>query len=217
MNPYQRVSLISEIAYKLQAEMTTRDINILLQPYQLTRNPETTVSSKRVYVQEMLANEPMEKVVKIAADIGIDISPYNEAAQSAQPSSGVWTSGKQKVFISHLAKDKEKASKIQHDLLLSNISGFVAHEDIEPTRDWQDSIESALKTMDVLVALITPGFFSSTWTNQEIGYALGLNKRIITVKIGDDPKGFIGRYQAINGKGRLPKDIVADIVKHLNA
>jgi hypothetical protein len=33
------------------------------------------------------------------------------------------------------------------------------------------------------------------------------------VKIGDDPKGFEGRFQAVNGKGRLPKDIVDDIVR----
>ena len=143
----------------------------------------------------------------------MDLSVYEvrESKKSSGPT--VWLNGKAKIFISHLAKDKEKASKIQHHLLRNGMSGFVAHEDIEPTRDWQDSIEEALRTMDVLVALITPGFFSSIWTNQEIGYALGLGKKIIAVRIGADPKGFVGRYQAVHGKGRLPKDIVDDIVK----
>jgi hypothetical protein len=211
MNAYQRLNLINEIAYKLQQEMTTREINALLGPYNLGKVFQQSVGSKRVYFQELMDDIPAEKILTIAKDLEMDLSNYKDASNN-NSKANVWINDKPKVFISHLAKDKEKASKIQHYLLKHDISGFVAHEDIEPTKDWQDSIEEALRTMDLMIALITPGFFSSVWTNQEIGYALGLGKRIITVKIGDDPKGFVGRYQAVNGKGRLPKDIVDEIV-----
>lgn len=212
MNSYQRLSLINEIAIKLQQEMKTNEINILLSPYNLKSNFQTSVGSKRVYVQELLREETSEKILQIATDLEMDISVYKIKKANKGSGPTVWLSDKTKVFISHLAKDKEKASKIQHYLLKNEMSGFVAHEDIEPTKDWQDSIKEALRTMDIMVALITPGFFSSVWTNQEIGFALGLDKKIITVKIGDDPQGFVGKFQAINGKGRLPKDIVDDIV-----
>jgi hypothetical protein len=143
----------------------------------------------------------------------MDISHYAAASPKGNEKNTVWLYGKQKAFISHLARDKEKASKIQHFLLRKGVSAFVAHEDIEPAQDWQDSIEIALRTMDYMVALITPGFSSSVWTSQEIGFVLGQDKKIIAVKIGEDPSGFIARYQAVNGKGRLPKDIVEDIVR----
>ncbi len=216
MNSYQRLSLINEIAIKLQQEMTTNEIYILFSPYNLKSEFQTSVGSKRVYVQVLLGNEDSEKIIQIAHDLEINLSVYNERIPIKNAKPTVWLNNKTKVFISHLAKDKEKASKIQHYLLRNEISGFVAHEDIEPTRVWQESIEEALKTMDVLLILITQGFFSSIWTNQEIGYALGLGKKIISIKIGDDPKGFIGRFQAVNGKGRLPKDIVDDIVTIIN-
>lgn len=213
MTSYQRLSLINEIAYKLQQEMTTGEINILLGPYHLSGAFQRSVGSKRVYVQELLSKEQTKLIIEIARDLGMDISHYAAASPKGNEKNTVWLSGKKKAFISHLARDKEKASKIQHFLLRKGVSAFVAHEDIEPAQDWQDSIEIALRTMDYMVALITPGFSSSVWTSQEIGFALGQDKKIITVKIGEDPSGFIARYQAVNGKGRLPKDIVEDIVR----
>lgn len=213
MTPYQRLSLINEIAYKLQQEMTTTAINVLLGPYNLKAPKQVSVGSKRVYVQELLADEPTALILQLATDLGVDTKQYSLASVTGQDTHSVWLSGKKRAFISHLAKDKEKASKIQHYLMRKGVSAFVAHEDIEPAQDWQSSAETALKTMDYLVALMTPGFSASIWTNQEIGYALGLGKLVIAVRIGDDPPGFLARFQRIPGKGRLPKDIVDDILR----
>jgi hypothetical protein len=208
------MSLINEIAVKLQQEMTTTDINLLLAGYGIKNTGENIVASKRVFVQNKLAEVAEGKVLRIAKDSGIDISRYKEHKAAINEEANVWVlPGTKKVFISHLAAEKEKAAKVQYYLLRQQVSSFVAHEDIVPSRDWQSSILSALNTMDVLVALVTPGFHNSLWTNQEIGIALGKEKPIISVKIGDNPKGFIGRYQAIPGKGRYPQDIVSDILK----
>ena len=92
------------------------------------------------------------------------------------------------------------------------MAGFVAHEDIHPTARWQTEIERGLATMDALVAILTPGFRDSVWTNQEIGFALGRGAKIISLRMGEDPPGFISAEQAIPLQQRLAVDIAPIIV-----
>jgi hypothetical protein len=54
----------------------------------------------------------------------------------------------------------------------------VAHEDIHPTLEWQVEIERALYNMDAFLAIHTPGFKDSFWTQQEIGFAVGRGMKI---------------------------------------
>jgi len=110
----------------------------------------------------------------------------------------IWENGKYRVFLSHLAEFKKETATLKKELGLYGIFCFVAHEDIQPTQKWQDEIENALKTMDVLVALITVKFHESLWTNQEIGFAFGHDVPIIPVRLGIDPCGLIGKFQALS-------------------
>jgi TIR domain len=71
------------------------------------------------------------------------------------------------------------------------VDAFVAHDTIEPTRPWQDVIESALATCHALAALVTTDFKESNWCDQEVGFAVGRGILIISVRIGHDPYGFI--------------------------
>jgi len=82
------------------------------------------------------------------------------------------------------------------------ISAFVAHEDIEPTFEWQSEIEKALFSMDALVAILTPGFQESRWTDQEVGFALGRGILVVPLRKGLDPYGFIGKVQGIQADGK---------------
>jgi hypothetical protein len=86
---------------------------------------------------------------------------------------------------------------LRDKLRLYGISCFVAHEDIHPTIEWQNEIENALHTMDSFVALLTDRFHDSLWTDQEVGFAFGRGVPIISVKLGKDPYGFIGKFQAL--------------------
>lgn len=62
-----------------------------------------------------------------------------------------------------------------------------------------DEIESALFSMDALVALMTDDFHDSEWTDQEVGVAMGRCVPVISVKLGNrNPYGFIGRFQALS-------------------
>jgi hypothetical protein len=103
-----------------------------------------------------------------------------------------------KIFISHKAEDKKLASSLKENLKAYDLSCFVAHQDIVPTKEWQAEIESALQSADGLVALMTEKFSESDWTDQEIGFAYSRNIPIIPVRLGRDPYGFIGKIQGLN-------------------
>lgn len=120
---------------------------------------------------------------------------YTDAVREDQ----LWGPGSIRVFISHMAEYRALAAQIRDGLTDFEIASFVAHEDIEPTREWQTEIERALFSMDMLVALLTEGFKESNWTDQEVGVAIGRRVPIVSVALGVDPYGFIGKYQAIRG------------------
>ena len=113
--------------------------------------------------------------------------------------------------MAHLAEQKEYATKLQSELHDYQISTFVAHVDIAPTREWQDEIELALNTADALVALLTPGFHQSNWTDQEIGFAMGRGILSVAVKLGQEPYGFISKLQAFQGEGKDEKKLAAEM------
>lgn len=110
-----------------------------------------------------------------------------------------WDQGYFKLFLSHPSSIKETAKKLSDQLKQYGISAFVAHEDIEPSKEWIKVIESALVSCDALLALLNNDFKTSNWCDQEAGIAFGLDKLIIPVKLGIDPYGFFGKYQGIQG------------------
>ena len=95
------------------------------------------------------------------------------------------------------------------------VAAFVAHDDIEPTKEWQAEIERALRTMDALGAIIGPGFLESRWCDQEVGFALGRGKLVLPLKAGGDPHGFMGKHQALQVQGLDPSVIAERIVEVL--
>ncbi|HMJ34823.1 MAG TPA: toll/interleukin-1 receptor domain-containing protein [Baekduia sp.] len=116
---------------------------------------------------------------------------------------GPWSEGTLRVFVSHTTANKEVAGKLRDWMARVGIECFVAHTDIEPTREWQDVIESALRTCHVVVALLTDDFSKSRWCDQEVGFAVGRGILIVPVRLGVDPYGFIGKVQGLT----LPADL----------
>jgi hypothetical protein len=128
--------------------------------------------------------------------------------------SRVWGEG-YRVFLSHKAEVKKETATLKESLRVFGISAFVAHEDIHPTKEWQDEIENALFSMDAFVALMTEEFHESIWTDQEVGVAFGRGVPIISVKLGKDPYGFIGKFQALSCSWEVaPREIVKLLLKH---
>jgi hypothetical protein len=69
--------------------------------------------------------------------------------------------------------------------------------------------------MNALAAILTPEFHGSNWTDQEIGWALGRNLLVLSVRIGSDPYGFFGENQGIPGVNVAPQVIASEIVHTL--
>lgn len=130
----------------------------------------------------------------------------------------VWDEDHLRLFISHVSASHVVASQLAATLKERyGIHGFVAHEDIEPLADWQNEIEASLKTMDALLAVLTPGFSASLWCNQEVGWALGRNCPAVSVRLGEDPRGFVGRLQAVPGGDGNPIGVAERVFTTLAA
>ncbi|WP_051185895.1 toll/interleukin-1 receptor domain-containing protein [Magnetospirillum fulvum] len=128
----------------------------------------------------------------------------------------IWQPGQIRLFISHRDIHKAEAKTLGEALANYGISSFVAHDTIQPMTTWRSEILKGLETMEVMVAFLTEGFHDSIWTNQEVGYALGRNVPVISLKMAtEDPKGFIGDVQAVKGRLSDPDYTAAEVYKVL--
>ena len=136
---------------------------------------------------------------------GISLPRKNDVLSGLNPPTvdetgdDLWTpAGAPRLFMSHLASRKEEVHGLSSMLKEFGFACFVAHDEIEPSREWRREIERALGSCDVLVAYVTPGFSASRWTDQEIGWALGRGLVAIPISVEREPPyGFIGSYQAV--------------------
>lgn len=125
--------------------------------------------------------------------------PSDEPTGKVKTGDGLWhPADGPRVFLSHLAERKAEVHELSRLLKHFGFACFVAHEDIEPSREWCREIERALNSCDLLVAYVTRWFSKSKWADQEVGWALGRGLATIPVKVdGVTPYGFIGSYQAV--------------------
>lgn len=123
----------------------------------------------------------------------------------------MWQTGYYRMFISHKVENKDTASNLKRALEQYGITGFVAHEDIKPTKEWLNTIKCALKTAHSLCAIITPDFIKSEWCDQEVGFALGREIFCIPIRKGIDPYGFFGELQGIQSKGKKVSEVAREI------
>jgi len=127
----------------------------------------------------------------------------------------IWGKGYFRLFLSHLSLHKLQVHQLKAQLRYYGIDAFVAHDDIQPSREWRDEIELALRSMDSLAALVTPKFNESDWCDQEIGWAFGRGIPVLAVRLGCDPYGFAGKYQAISGSLENPQVLAHSILEAL--
>ena len=166
-------------------------------------------SEKAAYIIEMARNASDCVLVDLGKHLGFELDNINKFAVTED--CGFWQHGMFKLFVSHLAAERQFAGDLQKSLLRCGISCFVAHNDITPTKEWQAEIETALRTCDSLVALLHTGFHASSWTDQEIGFVMGRELPAFAVRLGETPYGFIGRFQAFNGLGKSVEQVAKEL------
>jgi hypothetical protein len=196
MRPKERVELIHEISSELQQRWTFQDIDQFLKSHGINVSRFSFGSSKREYAKSILGLSSDDLVVKIADDLDLPLPP-SAARPMGLGEVSFWAPGYFRLFISHVSSFKGRATGLRGVLRPYGISAFVAHEDIEPTKEWQAEIEKALFTMDALVAILTSDFHESKWTDQEVGVAIGRDKLVVPVIRDVDPYGLFGKYQGL--------------------
>lgn len=209
LTPSERVNVIREIARRLGGE-DWAVIDLTLRQFGLPTQDRWTGTSEN-YIMTMLEDQSSADLVGLADHLG-----YQQDRRS-QLQPAFWEVDYLRLFLSHLATHKADATELKAALAPFGISAFVAHRDIEPTKEWQTEIEVALNTCDALVAMLHPSFHASNWTDQEIGFAMGRQTLIISIRYGQDPYGFIGRYQAMNGAGHNAKELAQHLFEILIA
>ncbi len=217
MKKLAKIDIIELIGKELQKRMTYTEIDNYFKSYNIPTNHNPTYNSKRIYVKEILPNIDDEIILEIAKELEIQHPEIEDSAQNIMDLS-FWKPGYFKLFISHLASFKQTVGHLKKELEKYGISAFVAHEDIEPTKEWIEEIEKALFSMEAFCVVLMPDIKKSDWIEQEIGAAIGRNILIIPIHKGLDPYGFIGKYQALQSKnkniGEVAENIFNIISKH---
>jgi TIR domain len=158
-------------------------------------------------IDDVLENYPDEdgkpnsftKKVRRALELaGVGAHPQPSGVGGTEAADDLWPVDTVRVFVSHLAERRQEVHDLAKVLRQIGFSCFVAHDEIRPSRSWLKEIERALRSCDLLVAYVSPGFSQSDWTDQEVGWALGRELVAIPVSVdGEIPKGFLGNYQAV--------------------
>jgi TIR domain len=206
MKPGERIDLLQRLADKL-GTLSWDDIDLTLRQFGLPWSGNWGDSDTRAYALHHIESGSDE----ILLALHDHLFPTQGPSEGAEPSEGKWAPGRFRLFLSHISADKLLVSGIKEMLSQYAIDGFVAHEDIEPTKEWVTKIERALATCDALAAFLTPAFHASYWTDHELGYCVRRHVLIVPVRMGLDPYGFIGRYQALSGQDKTPVDIAPAI------
>ncbi len=177
---------------------------------------EKEIGAKLSYIERLYPNDQIGEVTIVPIAPGASILG-DRLAPSELEVRRLWPDGRFRLFLSHVAKHKVAVSRLKDELTLRGVAGFVAHEDIEPSREWRGEIELGLGSMHALVALVTPDFHASPWTDQEVGWALGRGVLVVPVRLGVDPYGFAGKYQGVSGSLEKPPELASSIVGALLA
>jgi len=204
-----KLDLVDKIGRELQARYSYVEIDNFLGEFGVEPPKEVISNSKWIYSKTALRGSSDELILRIAAELDMPI--HGNTGVAIEPPANWQGTSAFRLFISHISKDKLKATRLKECLAPYGIAGFVAHEDILPTLEWQVEIERGLRTMDGFIAVHTLGFSQSYWCQQEVGFALGSGKKIISFKMGEDPTGFISKQQALARRDRSAEDIAKEI------
>lgn len=209
LSPSERISLIKEITARLSAEGWSL-VDLTFSQFSIPTLDQFS-GDKDAYIISMVEGIADNTLLELAQHVGVDFAQQAASASPPKVDPPFWRQGMFRVFLSHLSEHQGFAGDFQEAMLKYGISCFVAHKDIEPTKEWQLEIETALATCDALIAFLHPGFHKSSWTDQEIGFAMGRDVPTYAIRFGQDPYGFIGRFQAFSGAGKSADILASEI------
>lgn len=197
VKPGERIRLIKEAAESLQqrpwheVQLTLREHG--LPTYELV---DRTSPGLLVYCTEQLEGADSDTLSALHDYLlGEDAAPGQQ-----QVTDRPWGSNPVAVFISHRHEDAAFVGRVGGILgAYYGIDAFVAHNDIEPSKKWRDTIRAALASCHFMVAVIHENFHESQWCDQEIGWAMGRGIPVMPVRRqanqGQRRDGFLEEHQ----------------------
>jgi TIR domain len=209
MKATDQVDLIRSIAREVESRYDWIESKQLLALYEIDQRHLDDDQGLFNYLRDGLGTASHKSILKMADDLNVEV-PGRLPFDGKRPA--IWTGSMAfRLFVSHLAMDKDKAHRLKETLTPFHVSCFVAHDDIDPTKEWQNEIELGLFSMDAMLCVHTKGFKDSVWTQQEVGCAIGRGVRIFSLRMDEDPTGFIAKTQAILWRKRTADLIAAEL------
>lgn len=198
-----RITMIRECATLLDKEEWP-DIDLILGQHGFMTSDDWHGEGKRQYV------------IAITQHVGDDdLQKFHSYLTSESDNSSLgqspFKSQRLRVFFSHLATQRDAVGETARGLTRYGIDAFVAHDDIEPSREWQDVIEAGLTDCDAMVVFLHSGFGDSKWCDQEVGWAMGRRRPLLPLSFDSNPYGFMGKYQA-HKCDKLTPNAVSDAI-----
>ena len=118
------------------------------------------------------------------------------------------------IFISHFKDDSQFAEFLQRHMMQEGLSVYLASVSMEPGERWMPAIMENLRTSTWVLCLASRAACTSPWVMQEMGVAIGTNKKLIPIvwdQIPDNLPGWMRQYQAINLAGVNQQEAMAAI------
>jgi hypothetical protein len=144
-----------------------------------------------------------------------DVSDAEGQGSSADDLARLWAVDMLRLFVSHVSAHKVAVSNLKSHLARFGVSAFVAHEDVEPSLEWQREILTALHSMDAMAVILTADFHESYWTDQEIGVAIERGVLVVPIRAPINPYGFIAKTQGMRADLAEPAQLASGIVEIL--
>lgn len=122
------------------------------------------------------------------------------------------------IFVSYSSKDKETAGRVADVIKQTGGRPFLAHETIEVSTEWRAELLKYLRTCSAIFCLITKNFLDSEWTQQEAGFAIARNVKVVPLLFnGLKPPGFIEAFQGIHVRDDNLERIVKERMESIKA
>lgn len=209
MKPAQKIPLIEHCASELAKLGDEHDIDFVLKIMGITPNSWWDTDDPFTYARRCISS------VEVTDEQLSNLLEYVDRVLIVDDT-GLWKPDTLRVFLSHLAKHREFVGEVAEALRTYGLDGFVAHDSIEVNKKWAAEIQRALRSAQVLVGIVHPGFSSSFWINQEIGWAMGRNIPLFMVRMGEDPLGFPSDTQWASMASRTAKEVAQSTIGWIN-
>ena len=118
---------------------------------------------------------------------------------------------KKKLFISYADADKTKVRVIENVLINNpHFEPLIIANKRDPLKALTKKVSEGLEASEIIIPILTKNSISQQWINQEIGYSMGIKRKVIPIVeklIMSKLKGFIHKESDLSYNFRRHKNL----------